>query len=88
MKKAVKKFGSGAKKVSKHLTKYLYERDTIFSTLWVFIFIVALSQIPINFYFLNPLKLAMKDFDFNDLAYSKLGKGKLGQAWKRETRQQ
>jgi len=78
MKKAVKKFGSGAKKVSKQLTKYLYERDTIFSTLWVFIFIVALSQIPIDFYFLNPLKLAMKDFDFNDLAYSKLGKGKLG----------
>jgi len=78
MRKAVKKFGSGAKKVSKQLTKYLYERDTIFSTLWVFIFIVGLSQIPINFYFLNPLKLAMKDFDFNDLAYSKLGKGKLG----------
>jgi hypothetical protein len=78
MKKAVKKFGSGAKKVSKHLTKYLYERDTIFSTLWVFVFIVALGSIPINFYFLNPLKLSMKDFDFNDLAYSKLGKGKLG----------
>lgn len=78
MKKAVKKFGAKAKNVSKHLTKYLYERDTIFSTLWVFIFIIGLSQIPINFYFLNPLKLAMKDFDFNDLAYSKLGKGKLG----------
>lgn len=78
MKKAVKKFGNRAKKVHGHVTKYLYEKDTIFSTLWVFIFIIVLGSIPINFYFLNPLKLSMKDFDFNDLAYSKLGKGKLG----------
>ena len=76
MKKAVKKIGTQAKKVHGHFTKYLYEKDTIFSTLWVFVFIVVLGSIPINFYFLNPLKLAMKDFDFNDMAYAKLGKGK------------
>lgn len=76
MKKTVKKIGTQAKKVHGHLTKYLYEKDTIFSTLWVFVFIVILGSIPINFYFLNPLKLAMKDFDFNDMAYAKLGKGK------------
>jgi CHASE2 domain-containing sensor protein len=33
-------------------------------------------MIPINFYVLNPMKLALKDFDFNDVAYSKLGKDK------------
>lgn len=67
------------KRYHKHLTKYLYERDTIFATLWVFVFIIVLGLLPINFYFLNPLKLALKDFDFNDLAYAKLGKGKLGE---------
>jgi CHASE2 domain-containing sensor protein len=57
-------------------TKYLYERDTIFATIWVFLFIVVLGSIPLNFYFLNPLKLALKDFDFNDIAYASLGKAK------------
>lgn len=61
-----------ASRVKNHITKYLYKRDTLFSTLWVFIFIVVLGSIPINFYFLNPLKLALKDFDFNDMAYAKL----------------
>lgn len=73
MKKPLHKhIGQHARNVKNHFTKYLYERDTFFSTLWVFIFIVVLGSIPINFYFLNPLKLALKDFDFNDMAYSKL----------------
>lgn len=56
------------------LTKYLLERDTIFATIWVFIFIVVLGSIPLNLGILNPVKLGLKDFDFNDLSYSKLGK--------------
>lgn len=60
-----------------HFTKYLYERDTIFATIWVFIFIFALGSIPLNLGVINPVKLALKDFDSNDLSYSKLGKASL-----------
>ncbi len=75
MKKPLHKhIGHQAKKVGGHFTKYLYERDTIFATLWVFIFIVALGSIPLNLGIMNPVKLGLKDFDFNDLSYSKLGK--------------
>lgn len=77
MKKPLHKhLGHHAKRVSGHFTKYLYERDTIFATLWVFIFIVVLGSIPLNLGFLNPIKLGLKDFDFNDISYSKLGKTK------------
>jgi CHASE2 domain-containing sensor protein len=64
----------------RHFTKYLYERDTVFATLWVFAFIVVLGMVPINFYFLNPLKLALKDFDFNDITYAKQGKTTVGKS--------
>ena len=63
------------KRYAKHLTKYLYERDTIFATISVFIFLILLGMIPINFYVLNPMKMALKDFDFNDITYAKLHKG-------------
>ncbi len=63
------------KKYVRHFTKYLYERDTIFATIAVFVFLVLLGLIPINFYVLNPMKLALKDFDFNDITYAKLEKG-------------
>lgn len=63
------------KKFHQKLTKYLYERDTLFATLWVFLFIFALGSIPLNLGIMNPIKLGLKDFDFNDLGYSKLGKG-------------
>jgi len=77
MKKPLHKhIGQGAKKVGRHFTKYLYERDTIFATIWVFIFIVGLSNIPLNLYVLNPLKMGLKDFDYTDLAYAELKKGK------------
>ena len=64
------------KRYVSHITKYLYERDTLFATISVFVFLILLGMIPINFYVLNPMKTALKDFDFNDIAYSKLEKGK------------
>lgn len=74
MKKPLHKhIGHGARKVHGRITKYLMERDTIFATLWVFIFIVVLGLIPLNLGFLNPIKLGLKDFDFNDIYYSKVG---------------
>ena len=63
------------KRYAKHLTKYLYERDTIFATLSVFVFLILLGMIPVNFYVLNPMKMALKDFDFNDIAYAEGHKG-------------
>lgn len=62
------------KKVHHRVTKYLMERDTLIATVWVFIFIVVLGSIPLNLGIVNPIKLGLKDFDFNDLSYSKLGK--------------
>src|SRR6187549_880102 len=64
------------KRYVSHITKYLYERDTIFATITVFIFLILLGMIPINFCVLNPMKTALKDFDFNDIAYANLEKGK------------
>jgi len=64
------------KKYVRHVTKYLYERDTFFATVGVFVFLILLGMIPINFYVLNPMKMALKDFDFNDISYAKLEKGK------------
>lgn len=69
-----KNFRHHARKVHGRVTKYLTERDTIFATIWVFIFIYLLSLIPLNLGIMNPIKLGLKDFDFNDITYSKLGK--------------
>jgi CHASE2 domain-containing sensor protein len=74
MKKPLHKhIGHQARKGYSKVTKYLTERDTMFATLWVFVFIVALGSIPLNLGVMNPLKLGLKDFDFNDLYYSKVG---------------
>lgn len=79
MKKPLHKhIGHGTKRLGQHFTKYLYERDTILATIWVFLFIVILGSIPLNLGSLNPIKLGLKDFDFNDMSYSKLGKADLG----------
>src|SRR5678815_2485134 len=48
------------KKYVSHVTKYLYERDTFFATIAVFVFLILLGMIPLNFYVLNPMKLALK----------------------------
>ena len=78
MKKPLHKhIGHHAKKIHGHFTKYLYERDTIFATIWVFLFIVGLGSIPLNLGSLNPIKLGLKDMDMNDMSYSKLGKSQL-----------
>src|SRR6185436_9215864 len=62
------------KRYVSHVTKYLYERDTFFATVAVFVFLILLGMIPLNFYVLNPMKLALKDFDFNDIAFAKAHK--------------
>jgi CHASE2 domain-containing sensor protein len=67
------KIGHQAKRAGSKVTKYLTERDTMFATVWVFIFIVVLGSIPLNLGVLNPLKLGLKDFDFNDVYYSHVG---------------
>ncbi|POY36628.1 hypothetical protein C3K47_09650 [Solitalea longa] len=54
--------------------KYLFKKDTIFATLSVFLVMGLLSFIPLNTHVLDPLKLALQDFDYNDMAYSRLGK--------------
>jgi CHASE2 domain-containing sensor protein len=60
------------RKYHQHLTKYLYERDTIFATAWVFIFILMVKFLPMpNMHFLDSVELALKDFDINDISYSK-----------------
>jgi CHASE2 domain-containing sensor protein len=59
----------------RRITKYLYERDTIFATLWVFIFILMVKVLPLpNMHFFDPVEIALEDFDFNDITYSKLKK--------------
>ncbi len=68
------------KRFHSRFTKYLIERDTLLSTIWVFVFIFGLGSLPINLGFFNPLKLALKDFDYNDIQYSRIGKNLIGNA--------
>ena len=57
----------------RRITKYLYERDTVFATFWVFIFILAVKVLPLpNIHFFDPIEIAFKDFDINDITFSKL----------------
>jgi CHASE2 domain-containing sensor protein len=67
-----KGFRHHARKVHGRVTKYLYERDTIFATLWVFIFMFGVSFIKINMHFFDPIKHALHDFDVNDAAFSQV----------------
>lgn len=61
-------------KLYKSYRKYLFKRDTLLSTLSVFLLIGLLALLPLNTNILNPIKTALVDFDFNDIAYAKLGK--------------
>lgn len=54
--------------------KYLFKRDTILATIMVFAVMGLLSLIPFNTHVLDPIKLALQDFDYNDLAYSQFHK--------------
>ena len=55
---------------------YLFKRDTILATIAVFIVMGLLALLPFNTHILDPFKLALQDFDYNDMAYSKLEKNK------------
>ncbi len=54
--------------------KYLFRRDTFFATFAVFISMGMLALLPLNLSVLNPFRVALEDFDFNDMAYSELKK--------------
>ncbi len=54
--------------------KYLFKRDTILATIMVFFVMGLLSLIPFNTHVLDPIKMALQDFDYNDLAYSQFNK--------------
>ena len=54
--------------------RYLLRRDTIFATAAVFLLIGLISVLPINTGLLNPIKIALEDFDYNDIVYSELHK--------------
>ena len=56
------------------MIRYLFKRDTFLATLLVFVLIGVLSLIPLNTHILDPIKLALQDFDYNDLAYSRMHK--------------
>jgi CHASE2 domain-containing sensor protein len=56
--------------------KYLFKRDTILATVAVFIVMGLLALLPFNTHILDPFKLALQDFDYNDMAYSKLEKNR------------
>ena len=63
------------KNVHRRITKYLYERDTILATAWVFIFILMVKVLPLpNMHFFDPIEIALEHFHFNDITYSKLKK--------------
>lgn len=67
-----KGFRHHARKVHGKVTKYLLERDTIFATIGVFLFIFGVSFIHINMHFFDPIKHALHDFDVNDAAFAKV----------------
>ena len=54
--------------------KYLFKRDTILATIMVFVVMGLLALVPINTHVLDPIKMALQDFDYNDLAYSQFNK--------------
>lgn len=54
--------------------KYLFKRDTILATVMVFIVMGLLALIPVNVHVLDPIKMALQDFDYNDMAYSQFNK--------------
>ena len=56
--------------------RYLFKRDTLFATIAVFVLMGLLSLLPLNTHVLDPLKMALHDFDYNDLAFSKIHQSK------------
>lgn len=56
--------------------KYIFKRDTIFATAAVFLLILGFKFIPLNLHIFDPIKAALSDVQFNDLAFSKINKEK------------
>ncbi|RVU00128.1 CHASE2 domain-containing protein [Mucilaginibacter limnophilus] len=56
------------------MLKYLFYKDTFFATTAVFVVLGLLAFVPLNFHILDPFKMAMRDFNYNDLAWSEMGK--------------
>ena len=52
--------------------KYLFKRDTISTTIAVFMVMGLFSLIPLNTHVLDPIKLALTDVSYNDLSFSPL----------------
>ena len=47
-------------------------RDSIGSTIAVFLVMAAFAYIPFNLKILNPIKHGLKDFQFSDIYFSKI----------------
>ncbi|TCZ73159.1 CHASE2 domain-containing protein [Flaviaesturariibacter aridisoli] len=58
--------------------RYLFKRDTFFATIAVFVVMGLLALVPLNTHVLDPFKMALQDFDYNDLAFSKMRTAKHG----------
>ncbi len=54
--------------------KYFFKRDTVFASIAVFMVMGLFALMPINTHILDPIRLALQDFDYNDMAWSKMGK--------------
>ena len=52
--------------------KYLFNIDNVLCTLFLFLIIFILSRIAINFSALDPLEQALIDFEFSDIAFSRI----------------
>lgn len=56
------------------MLRYLFKKDTFLAVVAVFLVMGLLALVPVNTHILDPFRLAMADFDYNDLVYSRMGK--------------
>lgn len=52
------------------MKKYLFKRDTLLATACVFLIMGLFSLLPLNTHLFDPIKMALSDLSFNDLAFS------------------
>lgn len=52
------------------MRKYLFKRDTLLATACVFLIMGLFSLLPLNTHLFDPIKMALSDLSFNDLAFS------------------
>jgi CHASE2 domain-containing sensor protein len=53
-----------------NMFRYLFKRDTFFATIAVFVVIGLLALLPLNTHVLDPFKLALHDFDYDDIGFA------------------